>query len=285
VKSSIDSFSTSIQDLQEHKPPVAGHQDRPIEPTEINSKASRAGNRESSRADREPDQRARPTGKTAFCVGDDGLLSAAAFNDFLSTLSAQFKQKDNRSSKSTHSTNLYEVSHADRDRPIFSRTKRLIESTKQLVSGAKQLIESTGQFITEHLNHLQRSRAELKNSTQTTASHDFSTASRTIQDRTGQLFRAVAASISRKLEDPIESAINQSIKSTGFKQHCQQLSEDRIKTDSNDNPFTAVDIEKALSKILQFKAPNNFYEDIEMQSKQINRLGQTVDRLIALIKP
>lgn len=233
-------FNINSRPPSEHKPPVAGHQDRPIEPTEINSKASRAGNRESSRADREPDQReARPTGKTAFCVGDDGLLSAAAFNDFLSTLSAQFKQKDNRSSKSTHSTNLYEVSHADRDRPIFSRTKRLIESTKQLVSGAKQLIESTGQFITEHLNHLQRSRAELKNSTQTTASHDFSTASRTIQDRTGQLFRAVAASISRKLEDPIESAINQSIKSTGFKQHCQQLSEDRIKTDSNDNPFTA----------------------------------------------
>jgi len=45
-----------------------------------------------------------------------------------------------------------------------------------------------------------------------------------------------------------------------------------------------VDIEKALSKILQFNAPNNFYEDIEMQSKQINRLGQTVDRLIALIE-
>jgi len=43
------------------------------------------------------------------------------------------------------------------------------------------------------------------------------------------------------------------------------------------------DIEKALSKILQLKAPSNFYEDLETQSKQINTLGETVERLIALI--
>ena len=43
------------------------------------------------------------------------------------------------------------------------------------------------------------------------------------------------------------------------------------------------DIEKALSKILQLKVPTNFYEDLETQSKQINTLGETVERLIALI--
>ena len=43
------------------------------------------------------------------------------------------------------------------------------------------------------------------------------------------------------------------------------------------------DIEKALSKILQLKVPTNFYEDLEMQSEQINTLGETVERLIALI--
>ena len=43
------------------------------------------------------------------------------------------------------------------------------------------------------------------------------------------------------------------------------------------------DIEKALSKILQLKVPNNFCEDLETQSKQINTLGETVERLIALI--
>ena len=44
------------------------------------------------------------------------------------------------------------------------------------------------------------------------------------------------------------------------------------------------DIEKALSKILQLKVPNNFYEDLETQSKQINTLGETVERLMNLIK-
>ena len=43
------------------------------------------------------------------------------------------------------------------------------------------------------------------------------------------------------------------------------------------------DIEKALSKILQLKVPTNFYEDLETQSEQINTLGETVERLIALI--
>ena len=43
------------------------------------------------------------------------------------------------------------------------------------------------------------------------------------------------------------------------------------------------DIQKALSKILQLKVPTNFYEDLETQSKQINTLGETVERLITLI--
>ncbi|WP_180027464.1 hypothetical protein, partial [Acinetobacter sp. YH16056] len=33
------------------------------------------------------------------------------------------------------------------------------------------------------------------------------------------------------------------------------------------------DIERALSKILQLKVPSDFYEDLQMQSKQINMLG------------
>jgi hypothetical protein len=34
------------------------------------------------------------------------------------------------------------------------------------------------------------------------------------------------------------------------------------------------DIENALLKISQLKVPDNFYEDLEMQSKQINTLGK-----------
>jgi hypothetical protein len=81
------------------------------------------------------------------------IHSVDAFNEFLSGLSNQFKSKNHRSTARNDSTELTgnnkpnqlleqftEISHADRNRPIFNRTKRLIESTKQLVSRAKQAL-------------------------------------------------------------------------------------------------------------------------------------------------
>lgn len=44
------------------------------------------------------------------------------------------------------------------------------------------------------------------------------------------------------------------------------------------------DLEAALSIILQLQVPTDFYTDLEMQSKQINTLGETVERLMILIK-
>ena len=43
------------------------------------------------------------------------------------------------------------------------------------------------------------------------------------------------------------------------------------------------DLEAALSIILQLQLPTDFYTDLEMQSKQINTLGETVERLMTLI--
>ncbi|ENV71083.1 hypothetical protein F947_00065 [Acinetobacter towneri DSM 14962 = CIP 107472] len=43
------------------------------------------------------------------------------------------------------------------------------------------------------------------------------------------------------------------------------------------------DLEAALSIILQLQVPTDFYTDLEMQSKQINTLGETVERLMTLI--
>ena len=45
-----------------------------------------------------------------------------------------------------------------------------------------------------------------------------------------------------------------------------------------------IDLEAALSTILQLQVPTDFYTDLEMQSKQINTLGETVERLMILIK-
>ena len=43
------------------------------------------------------------------------------------------------------------------------------------------------------------------------------------------------------------------------------------------------DLETALSTILQLQLPTDFYTDLEMQSKQINTLVETVERLMTLI--
>ena len=44
------------------------------------------------------------------------------------------------------------------------------------------------------------------------------------------------------------------------------------------------DLQQALSKISQLKVSETIYEDLEMQSKQIVQLGQTLENLTTLIK-
>ena len=185
--------------------------------------------------------------------------SADSFNEFISQLSDQFKSKNDQSttrSDSTELTNNFkskqqheliaEENNADRNRPFFERAKRLIDSTKQLVSRAKQRIESTSEFIKKHLEQIQRSRAELTKQNQQLEYRERNPAGldpgyeiRTFKTRTGQLFGAITASISKQCADAITDAINESIKSTGFKQRCQRFSEDRIETHSFEYQHTA----------------------------------------------
>ena len=192
-------------------------------------------------------------------MGEYSFWGADDFNQFLYDLSVQYKPKNHPSTKRNDSTEFTnnseptqlpkqhtEISYADRDRPIFDRAKRLVESTKQLVSRTKRSLESTGQFIKEYFDHLQRSRAEFNGQNQqlelrerSSTSLDFGYESRTFKARAGRIFGAITASISRKLENPVTNAINDSIKSTGFKQHCQRPGKDRIKIHSTDARHTA----------------------------------------------
>ena len=192
-------------------------------------------------------------------MGEYSFWGADDFNQFLYDLSVQYKPKNHPSTKRNDSTEFTnnseptqlpkqhtEISYADRDRPIFDRAKRLVESTKQLVSRTKRSLESTGQFIKEYFDHLQRSRAEFKGQNQqlelrerSSTSINFGYESRTFKARAGRIFGAITASISRKLENPVTNAINDSIKSTGFKQHCQRPGKDRIKIHSTDARHTA----------------------------------------------
>lgn len=256
-------FNLNSGSTEPHQQPVAEPFNRQAESTKEHSNPSTASDSESKRTDRERNTNAdhgkieRPEIQI-HSLGDDRFWTADSFNRFISRLSSQYKSKDHRSAARSHSTEftsdyqpnpifeqLTEIGHADRNRPIFDRAKHLIDSTKQLVSRAKRLIDSTGQFIKEHFDHLQRSRAGLKRQNQSpeyrersAASLDFSTENRAFKDRAEQLFGTITANISRTLEDPIANAISESIKSTGFKQRCQRISEDRIKTSSNNHSHT-----------------------------------------------
>ncbi|MBJ8477699.1 relaxase/mobilization nuclease domain-containing protein [Acinetobacter bereziniae] len=314
-------FNLNSGSTNPYQQPVAEHLHRQTEFEQEHPSPSTASHSKAKRTDREPPTNAdyRKTEQPESELHSSGSMdihSVDALNDFLSGLSIQFKSKNHRSAARNDTAEFTgnnkpnqlleqfktEVSHADRDRPIFNGTKRLIESTKQLVSRAKRSLESTGQFIKEHFDRIQRSRAELKNPTQTTTSIDFSTANRAIQDRTGQLFRAVTTSVSGKLENPIDHAINQSIKSTGFEQHCQGFSKNRIETNADDHWYTTgrhrestlEDIATQSTRILvqglraAERADQHTWEScrkIDRINKQLERLETVVDEIRLKPKP
>ena len=266
IKSEIEHrfvFSIASRPSNDHKPPVTGHQDRPNKSGEVYSSPSRASHSEPKQANQQSvpesfDRKIEQPKSISRTTWDSDIRSVDCFNQFLFRLSSTNQPKNNRSTKANDSTErtsdnkpnqLFEqpteIRHAERNRPFFDRAKQLIDSTKQLVSRAKRLIDSTGQFIKEHFDHLQRSRAGLKRQNQSpeyrersAASLDFSTENRAFKDRAEQLFGTITANISRTLEDPIANAISESIKSTGFKQRCQRIGEDRIKTSSNNHSHT-----------------------------------------------
>lgn len=247
-----------------HQQPSQKPQDRSKELTEQYPSPSPTSNSKPKRTnpERHPDLN---HGKIEYSesnlppIRNYSFWSADSFNEFLTQLSSKFKLKNDHSttrSDSTELTNNFkskqqheliaEENNANRNRPFFERAKRLIESTNQLVNRAKQRIESTSEFIKKHLEQIQRSRAELTKQNQqlekrerNPAGLDFSTETGAFKARTGQLIGAVTASISKQCADAITDAINESIKSTGFKQRCQRFSEDRIEPHSFEYQHTA----------------------------------------------
>ena len=267
IKSEIEHrfvFNLNSRSTDSDQQAVAEPQNRRKAPTEQYSTPSTASDSEPKRANREPvaesfDGKIKQPESISRTTWDSDIYSVDAFNQFLFRLSNKKQSENHRSTKANNSTECTsdnkpnqlletntELDHADRNRPIFDRAKQLIDATKQLVSRAKQGFESTSRFIKDHLDRLQRSRARITGQNQHfaigetgTTSLDLGTQNRAIQNRAGQLFGAVTANISGKLEDPITNAISESIESTGFKHRCQRLGEGRVKTDSNDHWHTA----------------------------------------------
>lgn len=247
-----------------HQQPSQKPQDRSKELTEQYPSPSPTSNSKPKRTnpERHPDLN---HGKIEYSesnlppIRNYSFWSADSFNEFLTQLSSKFKLKNDHSttrSDSTELTNNFkskqqheliaEENNANRNRPFFERAKRLIDSTKQLVSRAKQRIESTSEFIKKHLEQIQRSRAELTKQNQQLEYRERNPAGldpgyeiRTFKTRTGQLFRAITASISKQCADAIADAINTNFEATEFKQHYQRFSEGRIETDSIEYQHTA----------------------------------------------
>ena len=267
IKSEIEHrfvFSLTSRLPSDHKPPVTGHKDRSNESREVYSKPSTASHSEPKQTNQqsvpEPfDGKIEQPESFSRTTGDSDIYSVDAFNQFLFRLSSTNQPKNNRSTKANDSTErtsdnkpnqLFEqpteIRHAERNRPFFDRAKQLIDSTKQLVSGAKQGFESTSRFIKDHLDRLQRSRAEITGQNQHfeigetgTTSLDLGTKNRAIQNRAGQFFTGFTAKLSGQLNEPITNAINTSVKSSKFKQYHQQLSDNITHTDTKDYHHTA----------------------------------------------
>lgn len=293
---------------------VGKHHDRSREPAAEYPRPDPTRNSEPKRAvpERHPDLnhgKIEYPESNPYPMGNDGFWSADSFNEFLTQLSSKFKLKNDhsttRSDSTEHTTNfksnqnlesIAEISNADRNRPFFERAKRLIDSTKQLVSRAKQRIESTSEFIKKHLEQIQRSRAELTKQNQqlecrdrNPTSLDFSAEIGAFKARTGQLFGAVTANISKQCADAITDAINESIKSTGFKQHCQRFSEGRIKPDSIEYQHTADQSQERTLENLATESTRQLlrrFADAEQanqyaweDSRKINQINQQLGQL------
>ncbi|MDY6511723.1 hypothetical protein, partial [Acinetobacter faecalis] len=175
---------------------------------------------------------------------------------------------------------------------IFDRTNKLIATTKQLVSRTKRSLEQTGQFIKKHFDQLQRSRAAFSEENRDIEYREKEAQTALISAMKAELSNLEQGEFSEQLQREFQENLNIQL----HRQLTIVLSQLNLKdtvrnlVQSELSPFQQViskqqiDLEKALSEILQFQPPNDFYEDLEMQSKQINMLGETVERLMTLIK-
>ena len=322
IKSEIEHrfvFSLTSRLPSDHKPPVTGHQDRSNESREVYSKPSTASHSEPKQTNQqsvpEPfDGKIEQPESISRTTWDSDIHSVDSFNQFLFRLSNQKQSENYRSTKandptectSNHeSSQLFEqpteIRHADRNRPFFDSAKQLIDATKQLISGAKQGFESTSRFIKDHLDRLQRSRAEITGQNQHfavgetgTTSLDLGTQRRVIQNRAGEFFAGFTAKLSKQLNEPITNAINTSLKPSELKKYCEQYGEHRTQTYSTEN-YSSTDRYRAGSlEAFATQSINQYRRRLEDSRQattavrnnawQLNIIDQKFEQLTELVK-
>ena len=312
-------FNLNSRSTDSDQQAVAEPQNRRKAPTEQYSTPSTASDSEPKRASREPvaesfDGKIEQPESISRTAGDSDIYSVDAFNQFLFRLSSSNQPKNNRSTRANDSTEFTgdyqsdqlletntELDHADRNRPIFDRAKQLIDATKQLISRAKQGFESTSRFIKDHLDRLQRSRAEITGQNQYlavgergTTSLDLGAQRRAIQNRAGQFFAGFTAKLSKQLNEPITNAINTSLKPSELKQYCEQYGEHRTQTYSTEN-YSSTDRSRTGSlETLATQSINQYRRRLEDSGQattavrnnawQLNIIDQRFEQLTELVK-
>ena len=312
-------FNLNSRSTDSDQQAVAEPQNRRKAPTEQYSTPSTASDSEPKRASREPvaesfDGKIEQPESISRTAGDSDIYSVDAFNQFLFRLSNKKQSENHRSTKANNSTEFTgdyqsdqlletntELDHADRNRPIFDRAKQLIDATKQLISRAKQGFESTSRFIKDHLDRLQRSRAEITGQNQYlavgergTTSLDLGAQRRAIQNRAGQFFAGFTAKLSKQLNEPITNAINTSLKPSELKQYCEQYGEHRTQTYSTEN-YSSTDRSRASSlEALATQSINQYRRRLEDSGQattavrnnawQLNIIDQRFEQLTELVK-
>ena len=312
-------FNLNSRSTDSDQQAVAEPQNRRKAPTEQYSTPSTASDSEPKRASREPvaesfDGKIEQPESISRTAGDSDIYSVDAFNQFLFRLSSSNQPKNNRSTRANDSTEFTgdyqsdqlletntELDHADRNRPIFDRAKQLIDATKQLISRAKQGFESTSRFIKDHLDRLQRSRAEITGQNQYlavgergTTSLDLGAQRRAIQNRAGQFFAGFTAKLSKQLNEPITNAINTSLKPSELKQYCEQYGEHRTQTYSTEN-YSSTDRYRAGSlEAFATQSINQYRRRLEDSGQaaravrnnawQLNIIDQKFEQLAELVK-
>ena len=312
-------FNLNSRSTDSDQQAVAEPQNRRKAPTEQYSTPSTASDSEPKRASREPvaesfDGKIEQPESISRTAGDSDIYSVDAFNQFLFRLSSSNQPKNNRSTRANDSTEFTgdyqsdqlletntELDHADRNRPIFDRAKQLIDATKQLISRAKQGFESTSRFIKDHLDRLQRSRAEITGQNQYlavgergTTSLDLGAQRRAIQNRAGQFFTGFTAELSTQLNEPITDTINTSLKRSEFKQYCEQYGEYRTQTYPTENYSSTVRSRTSSLEALTTQSINQYRRRLEDSGQattavrnnawQLNIIDQKFEQLTELVK-
>ncbi|MEQ1351947.1 hypothetical protein ABLU18_14325 [Acinetobacter junii] len=242
----------------------------------------------------------------AHDMGSYSVWSADAFNELIYNLSVQYELKNNQRPKrndpakfavNTKPNQLLEqhteISDADRNRPVPSPAKRIIESTKQIVSGTKRLIDATSRLIKERLELLRQAESRLEQQNQQLGNRErneeginFSDEIGAFKTRTRQIFRGISAKIIKQLEQSISSAMDESLAESGFNRHAEEYrarrNEERKDT-AHDRTLESVADACTTGLQRRNRNTNLIGKQLKYTNEECHELGREIDRLAAEI--